>query len=186
MGQEGNNRLDYLMSRMEIFDCINRIARGVDRLDRDIFRTGYHEDAILDFGTHIGTPDQHMDFFFDLHAKMQTATSHTICNHTCEIDGDVAHTETYYIYGSENTSGTPVTVAGGRYVDKFERRNGRWAIALRKCVPTWNMTPDSDVSRQIAEAFKLVGNNVRDRSDMSYQRPSTLSPERLAAAQAQG
>ncbi|MCB2073846.1 MAG: nuclear transport factor 2 family protein [Novosphingobium sp.] len=185
MGQEGNERLDYLMSRMDILDCINRIARGVDRLDRDIFRTGYHDDAILDFGTHIGTPDQHMDFFFDLHAKMQTATAHTICNHTCEIDGDVAHTETYYIYGSENTSGTPVTVAGGRYVDRFERRKGRWAISLRKCVPTWNMTPDSDVSKQIAEAFRLVGNNVRDRSDMSYQRPSTLSPDRLAAAQAQ-
>jgi hypothetical protein len=121
------DKLDYLMSRLDIIDCINRIARGVDRLDRDIFRSGYHQDAILDFGTHIGSPEQHMDFFFDLHAKAQTRTAHTICNHTCEIDGDVAHTETYYIYGSENTSGTPVTVAGGRYVDKFERRDGRCA-----------------------------------------------------------
>ena len=175
------DKLDYLMSRLEIIDCINRIARGVDRLDRDIFASGYHTDAVLDFGTHIGSPEQHMDFFFALHATAQTATAHTICNHTCEIDGDTAHTETYYIYGSENTSGTPVTLAGGRYVDRFERREGRWAIVVRKCLTTWNITPDSDVSKQIAEAFKLVGHNGRDRGDMSYDRPSTIGPERLMA-----
>ena len=45
------DRLDYLMSRMDILDCVNRIARGVDRLDREIFRTGYHADAVLDFGS---------------------------------------------------------------------------------------------------------------------------------------
>jgi len=182
MGREDSDKLDYLISRMEIFDCINRIARGVDRLDRDIFRTGYHEDAILDFGTHIGNPEQHMDFFFNLHRTMHRATAHTICNHTCEIDGDVAHTETYFIAGTENVSGTPTTVAGGRYVDRFERRNGRWAIAVRKCVVTWDLTPDSDVSRQISAAFALIGHNGRDRNDISYQRPSTVSPERLAAA----
>lgn len=183
MGQD-SDQIDYLRSRMDILDCINRIARGVDRLDRDIFRTGYHADAILDFGTHIGTPEQHMDFFFELHATMQKAHAHTICNHTCEIDGDVAHAETYFIFASENVSGTPTTVAGGRYIDKFERRDGRWAIVLRKCTTTWNLTPDSTVSQQIAAAFALVGHVGRDRDDVSYQRPSALTPERQAAAAA--
>lgn len=175
------DKLDFAVSRIEILDCINRIARGVDRLDRDIFRTGYHPDAVLDFGSHIGNPEQHMDFFFELHANMQKAHSHTICNHTCEIDGDTAHTETYFIFASENVQGTPVTIAGGRYVDRFERRDGRWAIAVRKCLTTWNFTPDSAVSQQIAAAFALVGTNSRDRNDVSYQRPSTVTPERLAA-----
>jgi len=181
MGQDGGDRLDYLMSRMDILDCINRIARGVDRLDRAIFRTGYHADAVLDFGTHIGDPEQHMDFFFDLHARMQKAHAHTICNHTCEIDGDTAHAETYFIFASENVTGVPTTVAGGRYVDRFERRDGRWAIAVRKCVTTWNLTPESAVSQQIAAAFALVGHVGRDREDISYQRPSIVAPGRLAA-----
>lgn len=181
-----SDRLDFVASRIDILDCINRIARGVDRLDRDIFRTGYHDDAILDFGTHIGDPEQHMDFFFELHATMQKAHAHTICNHTCEIDGDVAHAETYFIFASENVTGVPTTIAGGRYVDKFERRAGRWAIAVRKCLTTWNLTPESAVSQQIAAAFALVGHNGRDRDDVSYQRPSTIAPERLAIARPQG
>ena len=181
MSQTGADRLDYVASRLEILDCINRIARGVDRLDRDIFRTGYHADAVLDFGTHIGNPEQHMDFFFALHKNMQNAHAHTICNHTCEIDGDVAHAETYFIFASENVAGTPTTIAGGRYIDKFERRGLRWAIAVRKCVTTWNFTPDSAVSQQISAAFALVGVNSRSREDMSYQRPSTVTPERLTA-----
>jgi hypothetical protein len=181
MGQQTVDRLDYLVSRMDILDCINRIARGVDRLDRDIFRTGYHADAVLDFGTHIGSPEQHMDFFFDLHAKMQKAHAHTICNHTCEIDGDTAHAETYFVFASENLTGVPTTLAGGRYVDRFERRDERWAIAVRKCVTTWNLTPESAVSQQIAAAFALVGHVGRDREDISYQRPSIVSPDRLAA-----
>jgi hypothetical protein len=182
MGQDSD--IDFVKSRIEILDCINRIARGVDRLDPDIFRTGYHDDAILDFGTHIGTPEQHIAFFFDLHRRMQKAHAHTICNHTCEIDGDTAHAETYFIFASENVSGVPTTVAGGRYVDRFERRNGRWAIAVRKCLTTWNLTPESEVSKQIAAAFALVGTNNRGRDDVSYERPLTISLDRLTAAQA--
>jgi hypothetical protein len=176
------DKLDFAVSRIEILDCINRIARGVDRLDRDIFRTGYHADAVLDFGTHIGNPEQHMDFFFELHRTMQNTHAHTICNHTCELDRDEAHAETYFIFASENVQGTPVTIAGGRYIDRLERRSGRWAIAVRKCVTTWNFTPDSAVSQQISAAFALVGTNSRDRGDLSYLRPGTVSPERQAAA----
>jgi hypothetical protein len=174
------NSLDFVVSRIEILDCINSIARGVDRLDRDIFRTGYHPDAVLDFGTHIGNPEQHMDFFFELHRNMQTAHAHTICNHVCELDGDVAHTETYFIFASENAAGTPKTIAGGRYIDKFERRDGRWAIAVRKCVTTWNMTPDGEVSKQLAAGFAKVGLVARSREDLSYQRPSVITPARAA------
>ena len=173
---------DYLASRLEILDCIHRIARGVDRLDQDIFRSGYHADAMLDFGTMVGTPQRFIDFFFDLHARMHRATAHTICNHVCDIDGESAHAETYWIFASENACGIPTTVAGGRYFDRFERRQGRWAIALRKCFPTWNLTPDNDVSKQIAAAFAGVGHASRDRSDLSYDRPSVLAPGRRSSA----
>jgi SnoaL-like domain len=173
---------DYVANRLEILDCIHRIARGVDRLDQEVFRSGYHADAILDFGTLVGSPTQFIEFFFDLHARMHKASAHTICNHVCEIDSDTAHTETYWISASENATGIPTTVAGGRYVDRFERRQGSWAIALRKCMPTWNLTPDNDVSKQIAAAFARVGHASRDVQDLSYQRPSTLQPGRLTKA----
>jgi hypothetical protein len=168
----------YVASRMEIFDCIHRIARAVDRLDAELFRSGYHDDAILDFGTMIGNPQRFIDFFFELHRTMHKASAHHITNHVCEIDGEVAHTETYWIFGSENASGIPTSLAGGRYIDRFERRAGRWAIALRKCFPTWNLTPDNDVGKQISAAFAQVGHVSRDNDDLSYQRPSTVADSR--------
>ena len=180
MNAHDNNRLDLLTSRMDILDCIHRIARGVDRLDRALVLSGYHDDALDDHATFVGGPGGFVDYFFDLHRKAHKSTAHIICNHVCEIDGDIAHAETYFIFASENTAGAPYQLAGGRYIDKFERRNGRWAIAIRKCVTTWNTTPDSEVSKFMAGAFALVGHNSRDKEDLSYERPLNMTAERLA------
>ena len=171
MGQQGGDRLDYLTSRMDILDCINRIARGVDRLDRDIFRTGYHADAVLDFGTHIGSPEQHMDFFFALHANMQKAHAHTICNHTCELDGDSAHTETYFLFAARNRDETN-WVAGGRYLDRLERRDGAWKIALRTNVIEWSgMLPTMPIPFSEVPDIHANGAPARSKADPSYLRP---------------
>ena len=168
------DKLDYLMSRLDIIDCINRIARGVDRLDRDIFRSGYHDDAILDFGTHIGSPEQHMDFFFDLHARAQTRTAHTICNHTCEIDGDTAHAESYVIGLFLNPDGISARLLAGRYIDRLERRDGEWRIALRRCTSEVMFSGDASVGN--SEYFRNMDflRGLRSPSDVSYQRPLLL------------
>jgi hypothetical protein len=180
MNRHENRQLDFLASRLQILDCIYRIARGVDRLDRALVLSGYHEDALDDHATFVGGPKGFVDYAFELHQDAHKSTAHIICNHVCEIEGDVAHAETYYIFASENTVGPPYSLAGGRYVDRFERRDGRWAIALRKCVVAWNTTPDSPVSQQMAAAFALVGRVSRDPDDLSYERPLAMTTERLA------
>jgi hypothetical protein len=174
---------DDLRSRQEILDCIYRVARGVDRLDRELVLSGYHPDAVDDHGTFVGSAEGFVDYFFDLHRRAHHSTAHIINNHLCELDGDTAHAETYYIFASMNAYGPPVTLAGGRYIDRFERRDGRWAIAVRKCVPGWNTTPDAAVSEAMREAFKGVGHISRDRDDLSYERPLSVAPERLGLRQ---
>jgi hypothetical protein len=174
---------DDLRSRAEILDCVYRCARGVDRLDRDLVLSAYHPDAVDDHGTFVGSPEGFVDYFFDLHRRAHHSTSHIINNHLCELDGEVAHAESYYIFASMNAYGPPVTLAGGRYVDRFERRDGRWAIAVRKCVPAWNTTPDAAVSVAMRAAFAQVGHVSRDRDDLSYERPLTVAPERLGLAE---
>ena len=181
MNSKTQDKTDYLASRLEILDCINRIARGVDRLDRELVLSGYHADALDDHATYVGGPKGFVEYFFDLHKKAHTSTAHVICNHVCELEGDVANAETYFIFASQNAGGPPAySLAGGRYIDRFERRDGRWAVAVRRCVTTWNTTPDSPVSIQMASAFALVGHVSRDRKDLSYERPVTLPPSRLA------
>jgi hypothetical protein len=93
------------------------------------------------------------------------------------VDGDVAHVETYVTaYHRVPTSALAgfwdgredayEGLAGGRYVDRFERRAGEWKIAVRNVIAEWATS---------LEAVELLGEpyaeGIRDRTDMSYQRP---------------
>jgi hypothetical protein len=171
--------LDYVKSRIDILDCINQYARGMDRLDPDMTNSAFHEDAVLDYGVYVGNPAGFIEYFYDLHRRFHHSTNHMICNHVCELDGDTAHTETYFAVANNNQHGPAFGLAGGRYVDRFERRNGRWAIAVRKCVAEWDSTPGIELVDKLTEAFVAVGKLSRDRSDLSYQRPGRVAPERL-------
>ena len=46
-----NARLQELCDRADIFDCMYRYARGIDRMDRELLRSTYHDDAVDD---HVG------------------------------------------------------------------------------------------------------------------------------------
>ncbi len=83
-------RLQALLDRQEIFDCLVRYCRGVDRLDAELLASAYHPDAIDDHGIYVGRPHQFADYFLAFHEKNQTATQHVITNHSCELDGDTA------------------------------------------------------------------------------------------------
>jgi len=60
------------------------------------------------------------------------STHHGITTHTCEIDGDTAHTESYVHWFLRLKASDKVRAGGGRYVDRLERRNGAWKITLRR------------------------------------------------------
>ena len=130
-------KVQELADRAEILDCLHRYTRGMDRLDRELARSAYHDDAIDIHLTIVATVDAFLDWAFKYHAK-QSCHQHYITNHTVELDGDTAHAETYYLFvGSYPNDERPVTVAGGRYIDRLERRDGRWAIAARVCTAEW-------------------------------------------------
>lgn len=163
--------LQQLLDRQAILDCIHRYCRGVDRFDRDLLKSAYHDDAIDDHGVYCGPVDGFIDWALDLHQQQHATTHHSVFNHSCEIVGDTAHTETYYMFVANNRQG-PVSLHYGRYIDRFEKRRGRWAIAERVCLVDCAgvMNPDLTPPEFIAA---MTGNavNARDRSDVSYMRP---------------
>ena len=171
--------IQYLRSRMDILDCLNRYTRGMDRLDRKSALSAFHEDAQLDYGIFVGNPVEFFDYFHDFHTRFHHSTFHYIANHNCELDGDVAHTETYFMCPVNNKAEPKFTLGGGRYVDRFERRSGRWAIAVRKCIGGWDAVQQESSNSEIMRAFAAVGTIARDESDLSYQRPLTVAPERF-------
>jgi hypothetical protein len=83
-----------------------------------------------------------------------------------------------------NRSGTPFGASGGRYIDRLEKRDGRWAIAARVCVRDWapleeipealdpaSMTVVKGLDEKTKELMRSGAQPSRDRNDVSYDRP---------------
>jgi hypothetical protein len=164
-------RLEQLLERQEILDCLLRFSRGMDRFDRDLFLSAFHADAVIDAGEFVGGPVQLYTWASDLHQRGQTATHHHLSNHYCEIDGDTAHTETYYLFTARNRDETN-WIAAGRYVDRLQRRHGEWRIALRCNAVEWSgVVPTMPLPFAELPDRYLNGGPARSRQDLSYVRP---------------
>lgn len=182
INREVVEQLRQLQDRQDIHDCIVRYCRGVDRLDRDLVLSAYHPDAIDDHGIFVGNPREFVDFFFRFHGERQHSTSHIIGNHFVELDGDTAHCETYWVYAGMNREGVQLTMMGGRYIDRMERRKGRWAIADRICLTDWSGgAGDTGLTPHVLSMLKGSGTNSRDVTDSSYMRPLVIDPKRIAS-----
>jgi SnoaL-like domain len=93
-------------------------------------------------------------------------------NHTAEVSGDQAHTETYYVFvGTDADPAKPLIISGGRYVDRLERRDGHWGIVARVCLVEWQSETPSLLPPEAVKYLDSVQTVTRDRRDASYDRP---------------
>lgn len=142
--------VEELSSRAEIHDVLLRYCRGLDRVDMSLVRGGFHDDAWVQFpeSLHIGSVDGFVDFLSGEMPRF-VRTMHLLGNSLVEFDGpDVAHVETYlnaYHQGSEKHQWKGAYVKlWGRYLDRFERRDGVWLIARRRLLVDWMYQYPSD------------------------------------------
>jgi len=164
----------YLKDRLEIQDLIASHARGHDRLDADLITATYHEDGVDEHGHAINVGAHYAEWANAVHAGGSLLHLHNITTHLCEIVGDVAHCESYVIVGLLNNDGKTARLINGRYVDRIERRDGRWKIALRRATVDLLLMGDASILQ--APIFKEQGyaKGARDKGDICYQRPLTL------------
>jgi hypothetical protein len=165
-----------MKDRQDIWDCLMRYCRGVDRLDRATLESAYHEDATDDHGNYAGPVAGWVDWILDYLEKNHRRTNHAVCNFTCDIDGDTAHVESYYIYTSTNVDAPHHIQFTGRYVDRFEKRNGQWKIAVRLNVLD---TTDERIDPGGLLGDMMYAPSARDRTDPAFQRPLTVDPSRF-------
>ena len=156
--------LRNLLDRQAILDCLNRYNRGVDRCDDELLLSAYHEDATECHGTFTGPPAAFAHSIRPAQASW-AGSQHHITNHLVEIQGDVANAETYFIVLSQRHGDEKVGLVGGRYLDRLERRDGNWRIALRVVVI------DVGADAPARPAPHRIAQPRKDRSDPSYQRP---------------
>ena len=128
-----------LVARAEITDVLTDYVHGADRADWELVSSCYHSDAHDDHGLYNGDVDGLLVFLADLAATL-TSTSHQLGPPHIEVDGDTARAETYCFGWYERAGrggGTSSIAQGLRYLDRFERRDGRWAISDRVVVLDW-------------------------------------------------
>jgi hypothetical protein len=157
--------------RQEINDCLLRYTRGVDRHDEELMRSAYHTDAVDEHGVATGGPDEFCAWAIGYHAENQRQHHHVITNTLLDLDGDAAHGETYYMFWADNRVGPP-TLSFGRYVDRFERRDGVWGIVRRVCLnEQTTLLGDIEMPAEFVALMNSTGPATRDRDDISYDRP---------------
>lgn len=173
MNAERTARLERMLDQQEILDCLTRFSRGMDRFDRDLFLSAFHSDATIAAGVFVGGPEALYDWASALHEQGQIATHHNLLNLSCDIAGDTAHTEQYYLFVGRNRDESN-WIAGGRYIDRLERRNGEWRIALRTNAIEWSgLVPTMPLPFADVPDIFANGAPARSKDDPSYDRPLT-------------
>ncbi|MFN8027434.1 MAG: nuclear transport factor 2 family protein [Acidimicrobiia bacterium] len=164
-------RVANLEDRAAIVDCIARHARGCDRHDVDLISSTYWPDGVDEHGRVVNRGDEYGAWANATHAATSLVHTHNVTTHTCEIDGDTAHAESYVIVVLLGNDGRMAQFISGRYVDRLERRDREWRIALRRSTVEVMFVADASVLQSSFFRDQGYASGTRDRSDLSYERP---------------
>ena len=162
------DRIEQLIAKAEIEECLCRYARGVDRRDWPMVRAAFHDDSIDQHGEFTGNADEFIAWVSRRHADVPFSM-HFIGRSLVEFRSDrVAAVETYFMafQRRENgaANGTEHQVFG-RYVDRFEKRaDDVWRVARRQVV--YYSTATYPSTNHLRELVGTLGR--RDRSDALY------------------
>jgi SnoaL-like protein len=157
--------LESMADKQAIRDQLYNYCRSVDRLDVPLGHGVFHEDSHADYGEGVyqGPGRGCIDKICKDHLHL-TSHSHQISNILITLDGDRAGSEAYM-------TGTMRMLRDGkefqifvraRYLDAWEKRNGRWAISHRK------VAYDHDEVREVT-SMRGPSNSARDGTDPSYE-----------------
>ena len=171
--------LQELLDKQEIYECIAKLARGLDRHDLEMAKSSFHPDAMDDHASFIGPAAETVDWSNDVHDASFKGHQHYMGQCLIEVDGDEAHAETYGMVVGVPHGGWEVVMGGGRYLDRLERRGGRWAIVDRVATAEW--WTDTATMEFLAPFVHPYSQN---RNDPSYDRP--LRVTRAASTASEG
>jgi len=141
------------LAKQDIHDLIMAQARATDRRDEVLLKSLWHAGATVDVGGFFtGPAPEYCEFVLQATAELKRMY-HSVANEWSRVEGDTAVAESYVI--AFTTSGEETAeessdmdeLTGGRYLDRFERRDGVWKFTHRSYVLDWTMRqPSTDLS----------------------------------------
>lgn len=141
------DQLADMYARHQIREVLAQYARGVDRGDLILMKDCYHPDAIEEHGgNYTGNALTYVEQAVPRIHKMGPM-QHLLGSSHIDLRDDVAWVETYvWTFVRFQRDGRDWdTFTGGRLLDRFECRDGRWRIAHRRTIFDWNRdTPSAE------------------------------------------
>ena len=160
-----SKEISALLVKQEIRDVLSRYCRGLDRMDKEMAYSVWHQGGTAHYyNIFEGTGHGFVDWVWQAHEPMQ-CHSHQITNVLTEVDGDEAVSEAYVtvvLWTLPDATGKQMEIVGrGRYLDRWSKKEGRWAIDHREHVldmQTLHKLDKGDISKQ----------STRDLNDASF------------------
>ena len=162
--------LQSLIDRQAILDLLAAYFNAADRHDYDKMRSLYHEDAIDDHGAFFqGLAMEFVDRLPEIQAPMQIL-HHNMTTANIKLEGHYAEGEIYVLayHKVQAETGSFDLLIGGRYFDKYEKRDGEWKFSHKSVVADWATV--TDPSAVNLDHPLLAGSHIGkpDETDPSY------------------
>lgn len=169
--------LDDIIAKQEITDLVGRYMRGLDRLDRELLRSVFHDNAYTDYGFYKGGPDGFVEMAHGA-LKNHLSNHHMIGQTNIDIDGNVAYGEIYFqaFHRIIEQGNERDLIISGRYVDRYEKRNGQWKIIFRSEINDWARNDPASDGYFRSQPDSLRG--ARKPEDVIYSNKSQHNNER--------
>ena len=157
---------EELAAHTEIQQVLFRYCRGVDRGDKTMLASVYHPDAIDRHGAWEGPGRAFGDYLVPAMDAANLSSQHHITNSLIDLDGARARVESYFIalHPLRDEAGARHAFVCGRYLDRFELRDGAWKIAERQVVIDISRALDAAVPWPGAAAFPSGARREADPS----------------------
>ena len=163
-----NDRIEEYLAKQEIYELSCKYMRGLDRLDEKLLLSVFCDDAWCDYGFTKGPAAEFVGYCINA-LQAHEANQHMIGNVLIEIEGDEAFGEVYFnaYHKVAGESGFEDVTIAGRYLDRYEKRDGVWKYAYRSEVVDWSRTQPTQDSY-----FELAPDGIRGgrQDDAVYDR----------------
>ncbi len=174
-----------LLDKQAIQELIHAYCNAADRRDYDKMRSLYHDDAVDDHGGFFqGLAMEFIDQLPQIQEPMEILHHNVTTvniklnerqNPVTEAEGEVYVLAFHKVKGQ---SGSFDLLIGGRYLDRYEKREANWKFAHRAVLADWVHIQDPsrvDLNHPIIKGSKL---GSADHNDPSYQFFKLLGPGR--------
>ena len=137
------HELDRMNSREAIRQGLARYGRGQEWLDVTLMNEVFWEDAAIDFGFFKGVWRDYRPVLMEIEAASESTFHMCACEQIAFDGDDAAEVEVYGLAGGGGGTGF-TQIYGGRYLHRFERRDGVWKSARCTYVLDWTIRQAED------------------------------------------